>query len=119
MNFKMLALVLLPVVTYAQADSKTSELAERVARMARIGSVNVSSVSPDGQRLSVISNVSGIPQVYVIPADGGWPRMITDGADPVVSAVWSPTPGSDWLAITVAPAGGLNTQVYIVRADGT
>ena len=45
--------------------------------------------------------------------------MITDGADPVVSAAWSPAPGSDWLAITVAPAGGLNTQVHVVRSDGT
>jgi dipeptidyl aminopeptidase/acylaminoacyl peptidase len=119
MTFRLLTLVLLPVIAYAQADGKTSELAERVARMARIGSVNVSSFSPDGQRLGVIANVSGLPQAYVIPADGGWPRMVTDGADPVVSAVWSPAPGSDWLAITVAPAGGLNTQVYVVRADGT
>jgi dipeptidyl aminopeptidase/acylaminoacyl peptidase len=87
--------------------------------MARIGSVNVSSFSPDGQQLSVISNASGLPQAYAIPTDGGWPRMITDGADPVVSAAWSPAPGSDWLAITIAPAGGLNTQVYVVRADGT
>ena len=119
MKFKVLALAVLPVIASAQADPKSSELAERVARMARIGSVNVQSFSPDGQRLSVISNVSGLPQVYVIPSDGGWPRMITDGADPVVSAVWSPAPGSDWLAITVAPAGGLNTQVYVVRSDGT
>ena len=45
--------------------------------------------------------------------------MITDGTDPVTSAVWSPAKGSNWLAITVAPGGGLNTQVYIVRSDGT
>ena len=62
MKSKTLVLVVLPVIAYAQADSKSSELAERVARMARIGSVNVSSFSPDGQRLSVISNVSGLPQ---------------------------------------------------------
>ena len=119
MKFKVLALVALPVIAYAQADSKSSELAERVARMARIGSVSVSSFSPDGQWLSVISNISGIPQAYVIPTNGGWPRMITDSPDPVLSAAWSPAPVSDWLAITVSPAGGLNTQVYVVRADGT
>jgi dipeptidyl aminopeptidase/acylaminoacyl peptidase len=118
-KFKVLALVVLPVIAYAHPDNRSSELAERVARMARIGSVTVSSFSPDGRWLSVISNVSAVPHVYVIPTDGGWPRMITDGADPVVSAVWSPAPGSDWLAITIAPAGGLNTQVYVVRADGT
>jgi dipeptidyl aminopeptidase/acylaminoacyl peptidase len=45
--------------------------------------------------------------------------MITDGKDPVVNAEWSPAAGSDWLAVTIAPGGGLNTQVYVVRADGT
>ena len=45
--------------------------------------------------------------------------MVTDGVDPVVSAVWSPASGSDWIALTVAPGGGLNTQLYVVRSNGT
>jgi dipeptidyl aminopeptidase/acylaminoacyl peptidase len=116
---KALLLMLLPVLGYAQSATTSSDLTERVSRMARIGSAGAPSFSADGRWLSVIANVSGIPQVYVIPADGGWPRMITDGTDPVTSAVWSPARGSNWLAITVAPGGGLNTQVYVVRSDGT
>jgi dipeptidyl aminopeptidase/acylaminoacyl peptidase len=120
MSLKVLILLfVVPVLAYGQPDSKSSELTERVSRMARIGSVTAPSFSPDGRWLSVISNVSGVPQVYVIPSTGGWPRMVTDGVDPVVSAVWSPAPGSDWIALTVAPGGGLNTQVYVVRSDGT
>ena len=111
--------VVASLLTFWQGDKGATELTERVSRMARIGAVSGPSFSPDGRSLSVISNVSGTPQVYVLPADGGWPRMITDAADPVVGAVWSPAPGSDWLAITVAPGGGLNTQVYVLRADGT
>ena len=107
------------LLTFWQGDKGAAELSERVSRMARIGAVTAPSFSPDGRSLSVISNVSGTPQVYVLPATGGWPRMITDAADPVVGAEWSPAPGSDWLAITIAPGGGLNTQVYVVRADGT
>jgi dipeptidyl aminopeptidase/acylaminoacyl peptidase len=119
MKLKVLFLLLVPVLAYGQADSKSSELTERVSRMARIGSVTAPSFSPDSRWLSVISNISGVPQVYVIPSTGGWPRMVTDGVDPVVSAVWSPAPGSDLIALTVAPGGGLNTQVYVVRSDGT
>ena len=37
--------------------------------------------------------------------------------DPVTSVEWSPT--SDWLAILVAPGGGMNTQIYLVHPDGT
>jgi dipeptidyl aminopeptidase/acylaminoacyl peptidase len=119
MTLKVLFLLVVPALAYGQPDSKSSELTERVSRMARVGSVTAPSFSPDGRWLSVISNVSGVPQVYVIPSTGGWPRMVTDGVDPVVSAVWSPATGSDWIALTVAPGGGLNTQVYVVRSDGT
>jgi len=55
-----------------------------------------------------ISNLSGVPQVWIMPAEGGFPRMITNGDDPVTGAEWSPA--SDWLAVTIAPGGGLNTQ---------
>jgi dipeptidyl aminopeptidase/acylaminoacyl peptidase len=119
MRGKGLLLLVVSVLAQAQAGKHSSDLTERVSRMARIGSVTAPSFSPDGRWLSVISNVSGGPQVYVVPATGGWPRMITDGADPVVGAVWSPASGSDWIAVTLAPGGGLNTQIYAVRSDGT
>src|SRR5688572_31068836 len=101
MQWKMLAGLLALVVVSSQADNPSSDLTDRVTRMARIGSVTAPSFSPDGRWLSVISNVSGLPQVYVIPSSGGWPRMITDGTDPVVGAAWAPS--GDTLAITIAP----------------
>ena len=119
MKLTISTLLLLPVLACGQSGTDSSALTDRVARMARIGSVAAPSFSPDGRWLSVISNVSGVPQLYVIPTAGGWPRMVTDGADPVVSAAWSPQPESEWIAVTVAPGGGLNTQVYVVRSDGT
>jgi dipeptidyl aminopeptidase/acylaminoacyl peptidase len=88
-----------------------------VARMARVGSANSPSFSPDGKWVSFISNMSGTPQVWVVPAEGGYPRMVTNGDDPVTQADWSPA--SDWIAVTIAPGGGLNTQVYAVKPDGT
>jgi dipeptidyl aminopeptidase/acylaminoacyl peptidase len=118
MTLKTLYLSVAPILLLAQAD-RPSDLTERVTRMARIGSVTAPSFSSDGRWLSVISNVSGLPQLYIMPAEGGWPRMITDGTDPVVNAAWSPAPNSNWLALTIAPGGGLNTQVYVVRSDGS
>jgi dipeptidyl aminopeptidase/acylaminoacyl peptidase len=119
MKAPSLLLVIASLLIPAQTAEKSSDLTERVTRMARIGSVTSPSFSPDGRWLSVISNASGVPQAYLVAASGGWPRMITDGSDPVVSAVWSPAPASDWLAVTIAPGGGLNTQIYVVRPDGT
>jgi dipeptidyl aminopeptidase/acylaminoacyl peptidase len=100
-----------------EPEMRKKQLSTDVARMARIGSAGGASFSPDGQWVSFISNMSGVPQVWIVPAAGGYPRMVTNGDDPVVGALWSPA--SDWLAVTIAPGGGLNSQVYVVKPDGT
>lgn len=97
--------------------ASSTELTAAVTRMARVGSSFGASFSPDGKWLAVMSNMSGMPQVWIVPAEGGYPRMVTDSDNPVSGAQWSPA--SDWLAVTIAPGGGLNTQVYVVKPDGT
>src|SRR5262252_2105186 len=99
------------------ADKQKTDVAASVARMARVGSAVGPRFSPDGKWVSFISNISGAPQVWIVPAEGGYPRMVTNGDDPVVSQDWSPA--GDWLAVTIAPGGGLNTQIYLVKPDGT
>src|ERR1043166_1465485 len=98
-------------------DKQKSAVAASVARMARVGSANSPRFSPDGKWVSFISNMSGSPQVWIVPSEGGYPRMVTNGDDPGPQADWSPA--SDWIAVTIAPGGGLNTQVYVVKPDGT
>src|ERR1051326_6208231 len=99
------------------SNQQKSDLASAVARMARSGSANSPRFSPDGKWVSFISNMSGTPQVWIVPSEGGYPRMVTNGDDPVTQADWSPA--SDWIAVTIAPGGGLNTQIYVVKPDGT
>ncbi len=104
------------VLAQAQSDSK-NDVAIAVSRMARVGSAVGAQFSPDGKWVSFISNMSGTPQVWIVPTEGGYPRMVTNGDDPVTGQEWSPA--SDWIAITIAPGGGLNTQIYIVKPSGT
>ena len=99
------------------ADDSKNDVGATVERFARVGSASAPDFSPDGKWVSFISNMSGAPQVWIVSSQGGYPRMVTNSSDPVQQAVWSPT--SDWLAVTVAPGGGLNTQVYLVKPDGT
>jgi Tol biopolymer transport system component len=93
------------------------ELSEKVSRMAKIGRAGSPSFSRDGKRIAFVSDLNGIPQIWVVPTEGGWPVLVTNGDDPVGNVIWSPT--SDWLAYSLAPGGGMNTQVYVVRADGS
>ena len=93
------------------------DLTAAVTRMARVGRCGSPSFSPDGKNLAFVCDMSGIPQVWTAPSQGGWPNLVTSLEDPVTTVEWSPT--SDWLALSVAPGGGMNTQIYLVRPDGT
>jgi dipeptidyl aminopeptidase/acylaminoacyl peptidase len=98
--------------------SNTSDaLQASVALMTKIGLCVSPSFSPDGARLTFVSNLSGLPQVWTVAAEGGWPTQVTALDDQIYGVAWSPD--GDWLALSLAPGGGMNQQVYLVRPDGT
>ncbi len=94
-----------------------SELESSVAAMAKVGGCWSPSFSPDGQSLAFISNLTGIPQIWVVSAQGGWPQPVTALNDQISSVRWSPD--GQWLAFRLAPGGGMNEQVYLIHPDGT
>ncbi|HEX5709350.1 MAG TPA: S9 family peptidase [Pyrinomonadaceae bacterium] len=93
------------------------DLERAVAMMAKIGFASSPSFSPDGSRVAFVTNLSGLPQVWVMPTAGGYPVLVTSFDDPVGFVNWSPD--GQWLAFNVAPGGGLNEQIYVARPDGT
>jgi dipeptidyl aminopeptidase/acylaminoacyl peptidase len=95
----------------------TDDLTTMVTRLTRVGSCYSPSFSPDGSRLAFLSNLTGRPQVWTVATAGGWPDLVTAFDDPVRNVKWSPD--GAWLACLVAPGGGMNTQVYLLRPDGT
>jgi Tol biopolymer transport system component len=117
----------IPVVAFAlltllfslgSAQSSDGDDLERsVGLMAKIGSCGSPSFSPDGTRIAFISNLTGIPQIWIVPTEGGWPELVTALDDPVGSVSWSPN--GEWLAFSVSPGGGMNSQAYVVHPDGT
>src|SRR5437588_2880504 len=110
--------LLLLIVLAATASAFASDpLTEAVERMARVGRSGSPSFSPDGSRIAFVSDLSGTPQIWIVSTQGGWPAQVTNGADPVGFVVWSPT--GDRLAFSLAPGGGMNSQIYIVKPDGT
>lgn len=110
-------LIVLAISICAVAADDPDSLTATVTRMSRIGRCTAPQFSPDGKTLAFISDMSGMPQVWTVPVEGGWPHQITALDDAVGGLEWSPT--GDWLALSVAPGGGMNTQIYLVHSDGT
>jgi dipeptidyl aminopeptidase/acylaminoacyl peptidase len=106
-----------PAAPVASTTSPPDSLAAGVAALARVGAAFAPSLSPDGARVAFVTRLSGTPQVWVAPASSGYPRQVTAFDDPVTGVLWSPD--GAWLAVGVAPGGGNNEQVYLVRPDGT
>jgi dipeptidyl aminopeptidase/acylaminoacyl peptidase len=112
-----LSLVIISLGAAAALGGSDDDPTAMVARMAKVGSCSSPSFSPDGRRIAFVSNLSGLPQVWTVAADGGWPEPVTALDDPIGSVWWSPS--GDRLAFTLAPGGGMNMQVFTVRPDGS
>jgi dipeptidyl aminopeptidase/acylaminoacyl peptidase len=114
---RLIVLAALATPLIGPTTAAPDDLETEVARMARIGSASSPSFSPDGSRLAFVSNLGGVPQVWVVPSAGGYPELVTPFEDPVGGVLWSPD--GAWLAFTLAPGGGMNEQAYVVRPDGS
>ena len=115
------SLLLLAMPAFAAPPGKPAapdELAAAVERMAKMTASMSPSLSPDARQVLFLSNRSGSPQLWLGAADGyGEPKQVVPFDDPVSGAEWSPD--GQWIALSVAPGGGLNEQIYLVRPDGT
>ncbi len=100
----------------AMADAGAAGLEARVAAMGRVGSAIAPRYSPDGSEIAFVTTLSGSPQLWRMPASGGYPRALTAFADPVSGIAWAPD--GKHLAFAVSPGGGYNAQLYFVAADG-
>jgi dipeptidyl aminopeptidase/acylaminoacyl peptidase len=100
----------------AAGTDADARLESRIAAMGRIGSAVAPQYSPDGTQIAFITTLSGSPQLWRIPADGGYPQQLTAFADPVSGARWAPD--GKHIAFAVAPGGGYNAKLYRVTADG-
>lgn len=115
--FFLVVLISQPIFAETGAPSGPDDLETAVTLMTKIGACWSPTFSPDGTRLAFVSDLNGVPQLWTVATEGGWPNLVTALGDPIGSVSWSPD--GSWLAFSLAPGGGMNQQVYLVHPDGT
>jgi dipeptidyl aminopeptidase/acylaminoacyl peptidase len=88
-----------------------------IERYLNIRSATSPALSPTGDQLAFLTNISGTPQVWMISAQGGWPDQMTFFSDRVDFISWSPD-GSG-LIFGKSIGGDENAQLYWMAPDGS
>lgn len=90
-------------------------------RYLNIRAASAPSFSHDGKRLSFLTNITGVAEVWSIPIDihattPAWPDQLTFRGERVSGASYSPT--EDVLLVSADVGGNERDQLYLLNADG-
>ena len=74
--------------------------------------VGASTWSPDGKTVAFISNLSGRNNLWLVPAEGGWPTQLTVSDERQTSPTWSPD--GKWIAYMSDYDGDEQWDIFLV-----
>src|SRR5690242_15410142 len=91
-------------------------------RYLNVRSAYMPSFSPDGKRLSFLTDITGVAEVWSVPIDihassPAWPEQLTFLGERVTGASYSPT--TDVLLLSTDVGGNERTQLYSLSVDGS
>ncbi|CAN5616073.1 S9 family peptidase [soil metagenome] len=85
------------------------------ARYLKVRGAYGASWAPDGRRVSFLTDITGVPQVWEVPADGGWPDQLTFHEERIMGAEYSPV--EDRLLFSMDAGGNERAQIFLL-GDG-
>ncbi len=88
-----------------------------VAQYLQARAANGASFSPDGETIAFLTDITGVPQVWTVPAAGGWPHQRTFSAERVAGVQYAPQ--GDRLLFQMDTGGDERVQLYLLEENGT
>src|SRR5262249_9008942 len=87
-----------------------------IERFLNIRSATAPTFSPDGRFVAFLSNITGVAQLWQVPAEGGWPVQLTFADDSVRTAHYAPARHE--IVYSMDAGGNERTQLYRLRGVG-
>jgi dipeptidyl aminopeptidase/acylaminoacyl peptidase len=112
------ALTLTQTVSAQVSSTAHDEITNLVTSLSHIATSECPTFSPDGKSICFISDLNGSKQIWVLPAAGGFPQLVTVGDTSIPHAEWSPR-DKNCIVFSTWPQGTNYYQIYSVRSDGT
>ena len=72
--------------------------------------------SPDGRRVAFLTEITGVPQAWEVPAGGGWPEQLTFHEERVSGAEYSPV--RDEMLFGMDAGGNERSQLFLLGQGG-
>ncbi len=100
------------ITSKPNANVEQNQQSLSIERLYMTRSVGASSWSPDGKTIAFVSNISGRNNIWLVPAEGGWPTQLTVSDQRQTSPAWSPD--GKWIAYISDYDGDEQWDIFFV-----
>src|SRR5256886_3658248 len=101
-----------------QISSKSKTQVEKnlsIEKLYMTRAIGATAWSPDVKTIAFISNISGRNNLWLVPADGGWPMQLTVSDQRQTSPTWSPD--GKWIAYMSDYDGDEQWDIFLVSPN--
>src|SRR6266581_1732027 len=98
-----------------QISSKSKAQVEKnlsIEKLYMTRAIGATAWSPDGKTIAFVSNISGRNNLWLVPAQGGWPTQLTVSDQRQTAPAWSPD--SKWIAYMSDYDGDEQWDIFLV-----
>jgi len=100
------------ITSKPNANVEQNQQSLSIERLYMTRSVGATTWSPDGKSIAFISNISGRNNIWLVPADGGWPTQLTVSDQRQTQPTWSPD--GKWIAYISDYDGDEQWDIFFV-----